>query len=80
MKSKKTEFTPSRGAAQILKIGLAATSAALIYTAFTYSSMDAYDAARYYGLFVNQIEHALMSLMLTVLGAAILDIEIKQKN
>ncbi len=71
---------PSKYAVGILKFGLAAVSAALIYTAFTYASMDTYDAARYYGAFVNQIEHALMSLMLTVLGTAILDIEVKQKN
>ena len=71
---------PSKEAARILKFGLTAVSAALIYTAFTYSSLDTYDAARCYSVFTNQIEHALMSLILTVLGAAILDIEVKQKN
>ncbi len=77
---KKTKFTPSDEAARILKFGLAAVSAALIYTAFTYSSMGTYDAARSYGTFVSQIEHALMSLTITVLGAAILDAEAKWRN
>ncbi len=51
----------------------------LIVTVFTVSSLNTYDAARLYPLFVDIMEHILMSLLIAVDGSLLLDIEIKRK-
>lgn len=70
---------PCRGAMAVLKYGLAAVSAVLIYIAFSTASMDGYDFARLHSLFVEQMEHAMMSLLLIVGGAVLLDVSLKGK-
>ena len=64
----------------LLKWGLAAVSAALLYIAFTTASLDKYDAARLHSLFAEQMEHVLMSLLIVVGGAVMLDIAVKEKK
>ena len=64
----------------ILKYGLAAVSVTLIYIAFTSASLDSYDAARLYPLFYEQMEHALMTLLLVVCGALLFDIASREKK
>ena len=63
-----------------LKWGLFAVSVVLIYIAFTRSSLDLYDAARLHTFFIEQMEHALMSLLLVIGGGVMLDIALKERN
>ncbi len=72
-------FILCRPAHSFLKWGLFAVSAVLIYIAFTRASLEAYDAARLHTFFVEQTEHALMSLLLVVGGGVLLDIEVKKR-
>ena len=69
----------SRGAMRILLFGLPAVASGLIYTAAYASSLDTYDAARHYPILRDSMEHILMSLMLTVVGALIYDLTVKRK-
>ena len=68
---------PCRISMAVLKYGLAAVSAVLIYIAFGAVAMDEYDFARLHVLFVEQMEHAMMSLLLVIAGAVLLDISLK---
>ncbi len=70
---------PCRVSMAVLKYGLAVVSAVLIYIAFSTATMDAYDFSRLHTLFVEQIEHAMMSLLLIVGGAVLLDVSLKGK-
>lgn len=69
---KKRGFSPVSMA--VLKYGLAAVSLVFLYIAVWAASLDVYDAARLYSLLAEQMEHAMMSLLLTVAGAVVLDI------
>ncbi|MBQ2766261.1 MAG: hypothetical protein IJF48_04680 [Clostridia bacterium] len=73
------KLLPCRISMAVLKYGLAVVSAVLIYIAFTTASLDAYDAARLHVLFVEEMEHALMSLLLIIAGAVLLDIAISKR-
>ncbi len=64
----------------ILKYGLGVVLAVFIYIAFTTASLDKYDAARLFPLFLEQIEHALMTLLLIVCGALLFDIAAREKR
>lgn len=64
----------------ILKYGLAVVSATLIYIAFTTASLDTYDAARLFPLFLEQMEHAVMALCLVICGALLFDIAAREKR
>lgn len=70
----------SRGAVKILSAGLPAVALALIRTAAYTSSLDTYGAARYYPVLRGSMEHILMSLMLTVVGALLYDIAVKRQG
>lgn len=81
MKNKKYKLpTPSRMSVKILRYGLPFVAYALLYTAFTYSSLDAFDAARQVALLYAQIEHAMMSLLLLVGGAVLFDIALRERR
>ncbi|MBQ8249386.1 MAG: hypothetical protein IJY93_05830 [Clostridia bacterium] len=74
------KFIFCRPAWMFLKWGLFAVSAVLIYIAFTRASLDIYDATRLHTFFVEQMEHALMSLLLVIGGGVLLDIEVKKRG
>ncbi len=74
------KFRVCRPAWLFLEWGLLAVSAVLIYIAFTRASLDLYDAARLHAFFVEQMEHALMSLLLVVGGGVLLDIGVKESG
>lgn len=78
MKIKLPTLTPIAFA--ILKYGLGAVSATLIYIAFTTASLSDYDAARLYPLFYEQMWHTLRALSLVVCGALAVDIAARKKN
>lgn len=67
----------SNGAVRLFKVLLAPITLALIYTAAYASSLDTYDAARFYPVLASQMEHILMSLLLTVGGTLAYDLKVK---
>ncbi len=71
---------PCRISMAVLKYGLAAVSAVLLYIAFSAASMNEYDFARLHVLFVEQMEHVMMSLLLIIGGAVLLDIEQRKRR
>ncbi len=64
----------------LLKCLLPIILSALIYTASYTSSLDTYNAALFYPTLASQMEHILMSLLLTVGGALLLDISAKENK
>ncbi len=72
--------TLSRVSFAILKYGLGAVLMTLVYIAFAAASLDAYDTARLFPLFYEQMEHAVMTLLLVVCGALLFDIAVREKR
>ena len=70
----------SKGALNILKIGLAPVALTFVYIAFTRSSLDTYDAVRLFPSFFAQFEHASMSLLSVIAGALLFDIAVREKK
>ncbi len=80
LKKQKLKFSEgiSPTAFNVLIRLLAPISAVLVATVFKRASLDTYDAARMYSTFALEMEHILMSLLLTVGGTAVLDIALKR--
>lgn len=72
--------TLCRVSMNILKLGLAPVALTFIYIAFTHTSLDAYDAARLFPFFFEQLEHAVMSLTLVICGALLFDMSYREKR
>ncbi len=64
----------------ILEWGFLPIVIALVYTVSGRASMSTYDAARSYGLFANQMEHILMTLLIVTVGAGIFDMNMRKNQ
>ena len=67
-------------AERILICLLTPIAAMLVITVFFYSSLDTYEAARFYPMLCSTLEHIMMSLLITVGGSLLLDIELKRRG
>lgn len=67
-------------AERILICLLTPIAAMLVITAFFYSSLDTYDAARLYPMLCSAMEHIMMSLLLAVGGSLLFDMELKRRG
>ncbi len=65
---------------RIMEWGFLPAVFALIYTVFERASMSTYDAARYYGLFSEQVEHILMTILIVIVGAGIFDMNMRKNQ
>ncbi len=74
----KSKFRLAPTAQRLLVYLLTPIAAAALYTAFCRASLDTYDAARLYGMLGSEMEHILMSLLLSVGGVLALDITLKR--
>lgn len=65
---------------RIMEWGFLPAVLALVYTVFERASMSTYDAARYYGLFADQIEHILMTILIVTAGAWLFDMNMRKNQ
>ena len=65
---------------RMMELGFLPAVAALIYTVCNRASMSTYDAARCYGLFAEQMEHILMTLLIVTVAAGIFDMNMRKNQ
>ena len=79
MKNKiKSRLVPD--AEQLLICLLTPIVAMLVITAFYYSSLDTYEAARFYTLFCDMLESIGISIVIAVFGSLLLDLELRHRD
>ena len=74
------KYTLSNDALKLMNMLLMPIAAMLVITAFLYSSMDTYQAAKSYMLFCDMMESMVMSLAIAVGGSLLFDVELKQRG